>query len=190
MERSLFTGVLSFDCPDGSRRRFGDVGAFGPVVGSGTVSIALSMTVVNVRCRGAVIAIELPEEWAKVLADRTTEAVLGLCQLRGLHKIGWLAPAATQHNPSFIDEEPALIRQAVSDVNTKEDFIRFVRKKASDLRFGDAQWENLDLQTFLDGLTNYTVEAMTPEDGAEQSKAEEPSWNLFARILEGATRYV
>ena len=74
-------------------------------------------------------------------------------------------------------------------VETREQFVAFVRQMEADLREGASSWENVDLPTFLEALAAW-VEAM---DAAYMNMKQEPpsqvNWKFFAQALAAATIY-
>lgn len=74
-----------------------------------------------------------------------------------------------------------------SNVETRDDFARFLSAVLADFRSGgEAEWENGTLDRFLDGLSAFAAARLVeePEPGQEQA-----SWRLFAEILRAATGY-
>ena len=69
-------------------------------------------------------------------------------------------------------------------------FIKFVENLRSDLRDDGSSWENNTLDNFLEALSRYTEDIQGYYDYTEQKiNADQPSWQLFADILKGATIY-
>jgi hypothetical protein len=76
------------------------------------------------------------------------------------------------------------------DVHSREDFSRFVRELSQTARDGDAKSTNLDLPRHLEALSAWTNDM--PGYFANETRPvpePEPSWALFAMILEVAATY-
>jgi hypothetical protein len=74
-------------------------------------------------------------------------------------------------------------------IQSRGDFVCFVRALLQDLDRDPGQWENLDLRSYLDALAAW-VEDM---DGYYQNKGEpvpeQPSWKVLGNILLAAKFY-
>jgi hypothetical protein len=74
-----------------------------------------------------------------------------------------------------------------SNVETRDDFARFVSAVLADFRSaGAAEWENGTLDRFLDGLSAF-ADARVAE--AQELDQEQASWRVFAEIVRAATGY-
>ena len=73
-----------------------------------------------------------------------------------------------------------------SDVETRDDFARFLSAVLADFRStGAAEWENGTLDRFLDGMSAF-ADARVEASELDQERA---SWRLFAEIIRAATGY-
>ncbi len=84
------------------------------------------------------------------------------------------------------------LEEFIRTIKTKEDFAYFVEllKKDYNKNKDDInQWENITLEQFLNGLSNYTHSLKEKDTDGRPLKAHEPSWSLFADLLMGATVY-
>jgi hypothetical protein len=71
-------------------------------------------------------------------------------------------------------------------VNDKESFIRFLYH----FKENHKNWENNTLSSFLEALVAYTEDIEGYYANTNQTvSTKEPSWQLFADILQGATMY-
>ncbi|NUO84174.1 hypothetical protein HUU05_29225 [candidate division KSB1 bacterium] len=79
--------------------------------------------------------------------------------------------------------------EKVATIQTRKDFISFVHLLIQDLRENHTEWENRDLESFLEAITAW-VEDM---EGYYQNKGlplpRQPDWNLFGQILLAAKIY-
>lgn len=76
------------------------------------------------------------------------------------------------------------------EVTTKNTFIDFLEKFREDLKQNSENWENLDLNDFLEAMSRYTADIQRYYDNTNQDiDSEKPSWSLFADILKGASIY-
>lgn len=74
-------------------------------------------------------------------------------------------------------------------VNTREDFVAFVGVLVSELRSDPDAWENNRLDAYLAAMAAWTedMEGYFVNRGGEVPR--EPTWQLLATILMGATMY-
>jgi hypothetical protein len=74
-------------------------------------------------------------------------------------------------------------------VNSRDEFVAFVRSLLDDLRAHESQWGNRELGTYLEALAAWTEDF----DGYFENRGEplpkEPSWQLFADMLAAARVY-
>lgn len=72
------------------------------------------------------------------------------------------------------------------EINDKEDFIKFLYH----LKENHKDWENNTLASFLEALVAYIEDIEGYYANTNQkTSAKEPSWQMFADILQGATMY-
>lgn len=74
-------------------------------------------------------------------------------------------------------------------VQTMEDFIRYVHELRKDLKTNPEDFENNTLPLFLEAIADYTEHGLRGRYYffKEHFDPEKPSWNMFARILAGAS---
>ncbi|WP_047450795.1 hypothetical protein [Alistipes sp. ZOR0009] len=76
------------------------------------------------------------------------------------------------------------------EVTDKNTFIDFLEKFREDLKQNPENWENKDLNDFLEAMSRYTEDIQGYYDNTNQDiDSEKPSWKLFADILKGASLY-
>ena len=76
------------------------------------------------------------------------------------------------------------------DVNTKQDFIKFIALLHKDFLKNGNKWENNTLQHFLEALHRYSKDIEGYYDNTHQAtNADNASWKVFADMLKGATIY-
>lgn len=64
-------------------------------------------------------------------------------------------------------------------INDKADFLRFLELLKKNLAESPEEWENDTLESFFEGLSGY----------CEDTRANVPSWRLFADLMLGAKVY-
>jgi len=77
-----------------------------------------------------------------------------------------------------------------SRIKSREDFVIFLKKLLINYKKSNEDWENDNLESFIDGMIGATEDA----DGYyknlnEDLDADQPSWRLFADILISARVY-
>lgn len=81
------------------------------------------------------------------------------------------------------------LRHRVESVESREDFVFFVRDLLRDFEEQPESWENRDLEGFLDAAAAWTEDM----DGYHRSSGgqtpEQLDWRTFARILMAARMY-
>ena len=77
----------------------------------------------------------------------------------------------------------------VQKIQTKKDFVNFLRDLKKDYLKNSSSWENKDIETFLEAMASW-VEDM---DGFYINQGlpvpEKPDWKVFADILMGGKIY-
>jgi hypothetical protein len=76
-----------------------------------------------------------------------------------------------------------LDRHFVENIKTRSDFIAFLKVLEQDLKHNRDDWENPDLERFLEAMSAW----MTDTGGKGSA---DPSWALFASALLAAKIYV
>jgi hypothetical protein len=77
-----------------------------------------------------------------------------------------------------------------NQLQSKQDFGRFLEWFADDFKHNSAQWKNVDLPSFLEALIAYTDDIAGYYRNMQiQVDVEKPSWRLFADLLCGARVY-
>ena len=79
-------------------------------------------------------------------------------------------------------------RISPDDVQSREDFVRFVRDLASETQKADRASANLDLPTYLEAVSGWAND-MPRYFANEHRPVPEVGWALFAMILEAAVHY-
>jgi hypothetical protein len=77
-----------------------------------------------------------------------------------------------------------------NQLNSRDDLAQFIKDMHSDFRTNGREWENQDLESFLEALAAYAKDIdgyykneNIPED------PDKPSWRLFSDMLYGARMY-
>ncbi len=77
-----------------------------------------------------------------------------------------------------------------TDIKSRTDFIKFIELLLEDYKANPEEWENRDLESFLEALGRYSEDV----DGYYKNfginvDLENTNWRVFADILRGATVY-
>ncbi|AEK24485.1 Conserved hypothetical protein [Capnocytophaga canimorsus Cc5] len=76
------------------------------------------------------------------------------------------------------------------EVNTREDFAKFLEMLKNNLEHHPQDWENTTLPDFLDALSRYTEDVQQYYVNTNQHiDADIPNWSVFADIFKGAMLY-
>jgi hypothetical protein len=83
-----------------------------------------------------------------------------------------------------------MVEEAVKAIQSRDDLAKFVRLLMNDLSNNSEEWENPDLQRFLESMSRWIKDM----DGLfrnvyEREAPEQPTWALFGEILLGAKYY-
>lgn len=75
-------------------------------------------------------------------------------------------------------------------VTDRKSFIEFLDLLRQDFLSNPNDWENNNLETFLEALTSYTNDIQGYYNNVgKHVNADNPSWQVFADIFKGATMY-
>ncbi len=75
-------------------------------------------------------------------------------------------------------------------VTDRQSFIKFIALLRDDLLKNPDNWENRNLDDFLEAMTRYTEDIQGYFDNTNQNvNANLPSWQTFAEIFKGSTIY-
>jgi hypothetical protein len=74
-------------------------------------------------------------------------------------------------------------------IESKEAFVGFVRSMIQEYREGKVRWENREIDTFLEGLADWTEDMDGYYAFIEKPFPEDIPWKIFADCLKGATMY-
>ncbi|GIM59515.1 hypothetical protein ACILDT_05440 [Capnocytophaga canis] len=76
------------------------------------------------------------------------------------------------------------------EVNTREDFAKFLEMLKNNLEHNPQDWENTTLPDFLDALSRYTEDIQQYYANTNQDiDANIANWSVFADIFKGAMIY-
>jgi len=76
------------------------------------------------------------------------------------------------------------------EVTDRQSFIRFMELLHDDYLKNQAEWENPNLNTFLEAMIAYAEDIQGYYNSTNQNiNADTPSWKVFADILKGAKIY-
>lgn len=82
------------------------------------------------------------------------------------------------------------INDYVENINTKDDFVKFLLMLRDDFNRNKPEWENRTLEHFLDALYGFakSLEGYYQNSGEKVDLAN-PNWKVVADLLLGATIY-
>jgi len=76
------------------------------------------------------------------------------------------------------------------EVVDRQSFIKFLSLLHDNYQLNKAEWENIDLDSFLEAMIRYSEDIRGYYDNTNQKvDADTPSWKVFADILLGAKIY-
>lgn len=76
------------------------------------------------------------------------------------------------------------------EVVDRQSFIKFLSLLRENYQLNKTEWENIDLDSFLEAMTRYSEDIQGYYDNTNQKvDADTPSWKVFADILQGAKIY-
>jgi hypothetical protein len=76
-----------------------------------------------------------------------------------------------------------------SSVTTRDDVVGIVHAMANDLRKNPDAWENVLLESYLDGLAAAMEDIEQTYASRGETAPEQPSWKLVAQLLVSASGY-
>ena len=75
-------------------------------------------------------------------------------------------------------------------IKTRNDFVNFLKTLLNDYQESKDEWENSTIESFLNGLIGFTIDAKGYYSNiSEDIDVENPSWRLFADLLLSARIY-
>jgi hypothetical protein len=75
-------------------------------------------------------------------------------------------------------------------VTDRQSFIKFLDLLRKDFLDNPDEWENKNLDDFLEAMTRYTEDIQGYYDNTKQNvNADQPDWQTFADIFRGASIY-
>lgn len=82
-----------------------------------------------------------------------------------------------------------LLNAEAAQVQTREDFVRFVRHLVSELQRNPKDWANQDLSTYLDALAGWTDDMVGYYQNLGVAAPIQPTWKVLAEMLLAARVY-
>ncbi len=77
-----------------------------------------------------------------------------------------------------------------SKISSRQEFISFLEMFRRDLIENPNEWENKNLEDFLEAMVRYTDDLQGYYDNTKQTiNADIPDWQVFADIFKGARIY-
>lgn len=77
----------------------------------------------------------------------------------------------------------------VDEVEEREDFVRYVQYLRADLRKNKQEWENDNLDDFLEAMCAWISDVDGFQENNKNNGPLKPSWRLFAEILTASKYY-
>jgi hypothetical protein len=77
----------------------------------------------------------------------------------------------------------------MTNVNSKEDFVKFMSSLINDLKDNPQKWENRSLLEYLEAIQSWTEDMDGYYVNNNLPVPENVSWNVFANILTAARIY-
>jgi hypothetical protein len=75
-------------------------------------------------------------------------------------------------------------------INTRKDFIKFIRDLRNDLMKNKSEWENQNLESFLEAMESYAEDiGGYYKNNKININPDMPQWRTFADIMVGASIY-
>lgn len=102
MDRQLWTGALTFRCPEDPNSHFGIVAAQCAPSASGSVTVILNKSMISIEEIEGGVRLSLPESWAVELAKNVELTAMRLSHLRSLNRLGLLNDSAFVNEASKI----------------------------------------------------------------------------------------
>ncbi|WP_308639595.1 DUF7660 family protein [Paenibacillus silvisoli] len=81
------------------------------------------------------------------------------------------------------------LHQQISEIRTKEDFLKFLSALRKDLVINKDQWENPTLEMYLEAMEAWIDTMEGYYSNTNQSIPEQPTWKVFADILYASKIY-
>jgi hypothetical protein len=77
----------------------------------------------------------------------------------------------------------------INDIQTRDDFVKAVRRLESDFRDASVTWNNRDLSSFLEALAGWTEDMDGYFEAQRRRTPIDADWQLFTRMLAAASVY-
>ena len=81
------------------------------------------------------------------------------------------------------------LEHQVNTISTRKDFVAFVRSLSDSLRGSPNDWENTDLERFLDALAAWVQDMDGYFKNRGESPPQAPDWKLVGQMLLAASIY-
>lgn len=78
---------------------------------------------------------------------------------------------------------------SVETINSRADFVQFVRELCTDLETSAESWENSDLRSYLEAVAAWIEDMDGYYRNSDQPLPQQPSWKILAEILLAARVY-
>jgi hypothetical protein len=77
----------------------------------------------------------------------------------------------------------------VDTINSRADFVKFVRELATNFETSPEDWENNDLNSYLEAMAAWVEDMDGYYQNSGQPSPQQPSWKIMAEILLAARYY-
>lgn len=81
------------------------------------------------------------------------------------------------------------LNREVNDIQSRADFVLFVRSLLQHFRQNPQDWENRDIEAYLDAIAAWTEDMDGFYQNQEKPVPQQPDWRLFGQILLAAKYY-
>lgn len=81
------------------------------------------------------------------------------------------------------------LNKKIENLNTKEDFVRFLELLAQDFRNNPNDWGNKSVESFLEAAASWTEDMEGYYQNTNSLIPQNINWNVFANILMAAKMY-
>ncbi len=77
-----------------------------------------------------------------------------------------------------------MLKDTIKKIDSKQDFINFLKELRTDLKENQGEWENLKLEDYLEAMEAFVTDSDEKKFDDKLSK-----WRIFANILYGGKIY-
>ena len=82
-----------------------------------------------------------------------------------------------------------ILEELVETIQSREDFVRFTLSLIKDLKSNPEQWENINLEDYLEAIAAWATDMDSSYINRGESVPKITDWKVFAEILWAASAY-